>query len=276
MDLLSLTDKVKVILAKSGITDLSESEFLVSLACGVARNQTRMNIPVSKTKAKKAIRWANMRASGVPLTIITKSANFYGRELFVNSNCLAPRPETEELVCWVGNNANHEAKVLDLCTGSGAIAITLFLEFGFNHISAADISDKALAVARKNAKNLGCEIKFIKSNLFAKIKDKFDVIVSNPPYVAERDYLNLENEVKNYEPKIALVGGADGLEFYRQIISSAPNYLNVGGKIFFEVGIKEAKTVKKLLEKNFENIIIKKDIEGIERMVMGTLKENLC
>lgn len=276
MILKNLTKQVKELLKNNGIIDNSESEFLVSVACHLKRNDVYSEDVVPKNLVRKTKRWAKLRASGVPLTIISKSANFYGRDFYVNRNCLAPRPETEELTQWVGESMSTTAEVLDLCTGSGAIAITLNLEFGFSSVIASDISSKALYIAKKNAKSLGSQVYFKKSNLFDKINKRFDCIVSNPPYVSEKEYLKLDNEVKQFEPKLALVACDNGLEFYKKIIAQAPNYLKDGGRLFFEVGFNQAESVAKLLQKDFKNIIIKMDLQGVPRMVSGTLKENQC
>ncbi len=164
-------------------------------------------------------------------------------------------------------NFNVKPLILDIGTGSGAIAITLSLEVDAE-VFAVDISEKALAVAKTNAKNLGAKVRFFKSNIFSALKDiKFDYIISNPPYIKSDVIEQLDEEVKNFEPKIALDGGKDGLEFYRKIISGAGQYLKTGGKLFFEIGYDQAESVSKLLSADFENIEIFKDYGGNDRVV---------
>ena len=227
------------------------------------------------------------RLTGIPIQKIFKRAYFYGITFFVNNNVLCPRPETELLVEEVlnciksaKNSKNNEKnsqktakklKILDLCTGSGCIAIATKKNCD-EEIFASDISSKALYVARKNAKNLDARIKFIKSNLFQNIKCKFDIIVSNPPYIKSSDIQNLDVEVKNYDPILALDGGDDGLDFYKKIASQSKNYLNKNGFVILEIGQGQANDVKNLFGKNGFDCTIKKDYNNIERIVVCKLK----
>jgi len=280
MNTIKLTNLIKSKFRAAGITDPSESEFLICEAANLKRHQLAQGKMLTRAQVAKVKRWATRRVAGEPLSIISKSAYFYGRKFFVNSRCLSPRPETEELTELAGSAAQKAAQegerknfaVLDLCTGSGAIAITLNLEFGVKRVLATDVSKQALRIARKNAETLGADVKFITSDLFDKVRGKFDLIVSNPPYISEAEFSVLMPEVRNFEPKIALVAKNDGLEFFDKIISKAPNFLNTGGQIFFEVGKRQAKTVAKMLEKEFNNIKIIKDLEGVDRFVSGCLK----
>ena len=178
----------------------------------------------------------------------------------------------EEVIHEIQNRA-VKLKVLDLCTGSGCIAITIAKNTDAK-VYAVDISEAALTVAKKNATTHNANVKFINSDLFNNLKkEKFDIIISNPPYIRSKDILALEDEVKKNDPLISLDGGEDGLYFYREIAKSAPKYLNKNGKIFLEIGINEAKSVKKLLQNNFENIKIKKDYSGIDRVVIADIKK---
>ena len=272
MEVCALTKQVLGVLNKAGINEKSDAEFLVALSLGINRNDVYSNIDVCAKNCKKVAKLAKKRAKGMPLSLIFNSANFYGRDFYVNKHCLCPRPETEELVEWAIGCGLKNKSVLDLCTGSGAIGITISLEEKPQKVVLSDVSAKALKVARKNAKKLKADVKIIKSDLFKKINEKFDIIISNPPYISASDYSMLEPEVKNYEPKLALCGGQTGLEFYEKIILDAPKYLNKGGKIYFELGIDEATSVKKILEKDFIDIEIKKDYAGIDRMICATLK----
>ena len=273
MKLRDLTKLIKEDFAAHGIDDVSEAEFLVAVRLNKNRSAVYSNDDLTKNQVRLVIKWAKKRIKGIPLSEISHNQNFYGRDFFVNKNCLTPRPETEELVLLVSKN-EKDKRVLDLCSGSGAIAITLNLEFGFNCV-ASDISAKALKVAKINAKKLGANVKFVKSNLFNKINEKFDIIVSNPPYVTSEEYEVIDKVVKNYDPKISLLAGENGLYFYRKIILDAPKYLNKGGKIYFEIGESQASAVSSLLEKDFEDINVIKDLEGKDRMVCAKLKEKL-
>ena len=273
MKLRDLTNLIKKDFAAHGIDDVSEAEFLVAVCLNKKRSDVYSNDDLTKNQVRLAIKWAKKRIKGIPLSEISHNQNFYGRDFFVNKNCLTPRPETEELVSLVSKNDSNKS-VLDLCCGSGAIAITLNLEFGFNCI-ATDVSAKALKVAKFNAKKLGANVRFVKSNLFEKINQKLDIIVSNPPYVTSEEYKVLDKTVKNFDPKISLLAGENGLYFYRKIILDAPKYLNKGGSIYFEIGESQASAVSSLLKRDFEDINVIKDLEGKDRMVCAKLKENL-
>ena len=161
-------------------------------------------------------------------------------------------------------------KVLDLCTGSGAIAIAIKKEKPAADVFATDISEPAISLAKENAENNGAEIKFSVGDLFGDLKEKFDVIVSNPPYIKSGDINNLQTEVKDFEPIIALDGGEDGLSFYRRICSESVKYLNKGGILLLECGFDQAKDIIKLL-KDFSSVNIIKDYEGIDRIVKAEL-----
>ena len=210
------------------------------------------------------------RILGKPIQKIFKKAYFCDYEFFVDNNVLCPRPETELLVEECLKLAKKDDCVLDLCTGSGAIAITVQKKLGLK-VVATDISSKALKVAKKNAKNISANIEFIKSDMFVKVKSKFDIIVSNPPYIPTKDIQNLDREVRDFDPSISLDGGSDGLDFYRLIAAYAKKYLNKNGKILLEVGKGQSKKVKKMLEKNGFVCYIKKDYNNIERIVVGEL-----
>lgn len=238
-----------------------------------ALNLDRMQLLVKKILTKKEekilAKCIKQRLKGKPIQKIFGRAYFYGLQFFVNKHVLCPRPETEILVETV--LGFKKQSVLDLCTGSGAIAVSL-AKNGVNNIVASDISTKALCVAKKNAKHNGVKITFAKSNLFAKIKQKFDCIVSNPPYIPSKEVEQLDVEVKKHDPKISLDGGEDGLDFYKKIASQAKKHLNKNGLIAVEVGYNQAQTVKNIFEQNGFACFIKKDYNDIERIVVGELK----
>ena len=209
---------------------------------------------------------------GVPLQHITHRQEFMKMDFYVNENVLIPRPDTEILVEEVINIASkiNDPKILDLCTGSGAIAISLSKKFPDAEIIGADISEKALEVAQKNAKNLDANVKFIKSNLFENIpKTKFDIIVSNPPYIKKEDIQYLSEEVKK-EPLIALNGGTDGLSFYRKIANEAIEYLKLGSYLCFEIGYDQKEEVINIIEneQKYKGTYCKKDLYGNDRVII--------
>lgn len=209
---------------------------------------------------------------GIPLQHITHSQEFMKMNFYVDENVLIPRPDTEILVEEVINIAKRftKPKILDLCTGSGAIAISIAKNVPEAEVFATDISDKALEIAKKNAKNLEAQVKFIKSNLFEKIrKMKFDIIVSNPPYIKKGDIKYLSQEVQN-EPQIALDGGEDGLDFYRKIVNEAPEYLKLGSYLCFEIGYDQKEEIIDIIEKHgqYVNTYCKKDLYRNDRVIV--------
>lgn len=211
---------------------------------------------------------------GVPLQHITHRQEFMKMDFYVNENVLIPRPDTEILVEEVIEIAKKIKNpiILDLCTGSGAIAISLAKNIKDVKIYATDISEKALEVARKNAKDLGVneKIEFIKSNLFEKIdKTKFDIIVSNPPYIKKEDISYLSEEVQK-EPEIALNGGEDGLDFYRKISKQALEFMKLGSYLCFEIGYDQKIDVMEIIEKEnrYIDTYSKKDLYENDRIVV--------
>lgn len=266
-----LVAEIENILKNGGIDEKSDAEWIVCSATGLKRSELENNKTiVQPTHVKKAFETAKQRAAGRPLWYILGDADFYGYTIKVDERVLIPRPETEELVSFAAEEIKPESRVLDLCTGSGAIAIAIKLKTAAN-VTASDVSDGALEVAAQNAENNNADITFVKSDMFAEIDGKFDVIISNPPYIPAADIEGLDKSVKDYEPHLALDGGADGLDFYRIIAKNALNKLLDGGKLFLEVGIGQAEDVKKLLEQaGFKAVEIKKDLSGIERMIKAT------
>ena len=211
-------------------------------------------------------------ANGVPLQHITHKQEFMKMDFYVDENVLIPRPDTEILVEEAIKIAQkmNQPKILDLCTGSGAIAISIAKNVPNAEIYAIDISQKAIEVAKKNAKNLDAKIEFIKSNLFSKLeKMKFDIIVSNPPYIKKEDINYLSQEVRK-EPGLALDGGIDGLDFYRKIIKQAIEYLKLGSYLCFEIGFDQKDDVIDIIKKqdHYSNIYFKKDLCGNDRVIV--------
>lgn len=209
---------------------------------------------------------------GIPLQHITHRQEFMKMDFFVDENVLIPRPDTEILVEEVIKIAQkyNSPRILDLCTGSGAIAISLKKFVPNSDITAVDISEKALEIAQKNAKKLETKINFLKSDLFDKLDNKkFDIIVSNPPYIRKDEIKKLSEEVQK-EPKIALDGGEDGLDFYRIIAEQAINYLKTGSFLCFEIGYNQKNDVIKIIEdeQNYKNTYCKKDLYGNDRIII--------
>ena len=211
-------------------------------------------------------------ANGVPLQHITHHQEFMKMDFYVNENVLIPRPDTEILVEEVIKIANKmsQPKILDLCTGSGAIAISIAKNVPNAEVYAIDISPKAIDVAKKNCRELGTKVKFIKSDLFDKLdKMKFDIIVSNPPYIKKDVMKSLSKEVRK-EPELALDGGIDGLDFYRKITNQAIEYLKFGSFLCFEIGYDQKDEVLDIINQheNYSNTYCKKDFGGNDRVII--------
>ena len=209
------------------------------------------------------------RKKHIPLQYIINKQNFYGLDLYVNESVLIPRYDTENIVdCIVKDFAGSKnISVLDLCTGSGCIAISL-KKHGFEKVFALDISDKALEVAKHNAYIHNADITFIKSDLYKELPNdiRFDLIVSNPPYIRTGEIEKLDDEVKDFEPKLALDGGKDGLDFYKKILNLSKDFINKNGSLYFEIGYDQAKDVVDLAKKEgYYNIKIIKDLSGKDR-----------
>lgn len=219
----------------------------------------------------------NKLISGKPIQYILNKQDFMGLHFYVDENVLIPQPDTENLVEEVIKISKtlkmckEQLKVLDMCTGSGAIAVSLSKYVDKALIYASDISINALDVAKKNAKSNSSDITFIHSDLFndIEISNQFDIIVSNPPYIETEVIKSLSKEVQE-EPIIALDGGKDGLDFYREIIKCAKEYLIKDGYLALEIGYDQKDSVIKLLQDNdYKNIYSKKDLSGNDRVVVG-------
>lgn len=216
------------------------------------------------------------RQMGEPVQYILKRGDFMGMRFYVDSRVLIPRQDTETLVeaVIIALQGKHEPRVLDLCTGSGAIGVSIGTLVPGAKVTLSDVSTGALEVAKKNAHDLGVEVTLRHGDLFKAVgKEKFDLIVSNPPYIRSSEMNELQLEVK-FEPALALDGGLDGLDFYRRIAEEAPAHLNAGGSIYFEVGEGEAADVLDLLKNNLDcaDSGVIKDLTGIERIVWARSK----
>lgn len=264
-----LTERIKATLLEGGIEESAEADWIVCEATSLKRDDITSEKLVSVKMSETAEEYARQRLTGRPLWYVLGSANFYGYDLKVDERVLIPRPETEELVMHALKVIKPSDRVLDLCTGSGAIALTVCKESGAK-VVASDISSDAIAVAKENFAKHDANVTLVKSDMFAELKGKFNVIISNPPYIRKDDVANLQSEVKNYEPTSALDGGKDGLDFYRIIATQAKDYLTDGGVLFLELGIGQAEQVKAMLAKNYKVEIIK-DINQIDRIIKAVL-----
>ena len=266
------------ILADAGITDAEYDSFaLLEYITGMDRTAYILNgsksVPEDIAERYDAV--IDRRSSHIPLQHITGQAWFYGRGFNVNSYVLVPRQDTEVLVSEALKVINAKDSVLDMCTGSGCIIITLALEKKLGRALGADISEAALKVASGNREKLGADdVTFVKSNIFSDInvndEELFDVIVSNPPYIATGEIETLTEEVRIHDPYIALDGLEDGLHFYREITQQSLNYIKSGGWLLYEIGFTQAHDVSDIMsEYGYSNIKVIKDLAGLDRVVMG-------
>lgn len=266
------------ILADAGITDAEYDSFaLLEYITGMDRTayilNGRKSVPEDIAERYDAV--IDRRSSHIPLQHITGQAWFYGRGFNVNSDVLVPRQDTEVLVSEALKVINAKDSVLDMCTGSGCIIITLALEKKLGRALGADISEAALKVASGNREKLGADdVTFVKSNIFSDINvnddELFDVIVSNPPYIATGEIETLTEEVRIHDPYIALDGLEDGLHFYREITQQSMNYIKSGGWLLYEIGCTQAHDVSDIMsEYGYSNIKVIKDLAGLDRVVMG-------
>lgn len=215
----------------------------------------------------------NRLLTGEPLAYILGYTDFYFSKIYVDKNVLIPRPETEELCDIIMQQTEtKEAKVLDLCTGSGCIAVALAKNNPDWQVTGVDVSENAIQIAKRNAKENEVFVDFVVSDMWQNVEGTFDIIVSNPPYIREKDKKDLPASVIDYEPELALFGGKDGLDFYRNIAENAPKYLNENGWLYLEIGYNQQKDVKKLLKDNFVDIEVRKDVFGKDRFVLARKK----
>ena len=215
----------------------------------------------------------NERCKGRPLAYIMGTAGFCGLDITVDERVLIPRPETELLVEEVVKLGKGDIRVLDLCTGSGCIAAAVAAELPLASVTASDLSLRALQLARYNLKAYE-NVKVIRSDLFEGIEESFDVIVSNPPYVALRDREELQREVKDFEPEMALFAGEDGLEVIKKILKSVGDHLVPGGMLFMEIGDTQGDEVRRLAEETevFGELSVEKDLAGLDRYLKAKKK----
>jgi release factor glutamine methyltransferase len=219
-------------------------------------------------------RYLSERLKGKPTQYITHRQEFFGRDFYVNRDVLIPRPETEHLVetalAWLQKHST--ANVLDVGTGSGAIAITLALETGLR-VFAADIFTPALAVAQRNRATYNAQVRFFAADLLEAVRPaSFHLVVSNPPYVPGADAANMQTEVRDWEPHIALFAGSSGLEIYERLITGAAGALRPGGRLLMELGYQSLEAVREMLSAQWSDIEVISDLAGLPRVIGATIR----
>ncbi|MBQ9015072.1 MAG: peptide chain release factor N(5)-glutamine methyltransferase [Firmicutes bacterium] len=281
-------------LAKAGCMDAKiDSEELYCFLTGIDRLQVFMKAEeeADEDVERKYLALIARRAERIPLQYITGVQEFMGHRFKVDQSVLIPRQDTETLVVEAARTiqstsrekvsfferlrGGKEWEVLDLCCGSGAIGISLAKICDNIHVTGADISGAALAVAQTNARSLHVKAEYVEGDLFAPLESKkFDMIVSNPPYIRTNMIAVLQEEIKNYEPRQALDGGRDGLDYYRRIIEEAPNYLKSKGYLMFEIGSDQGEDLRKMLKDDgrYTPAEVIRDLPGRDRVVKTQLK----
>lgn len=261
-------------LRAAGIEEAAlDARLLLEHVCGTDRNTLLVHgdREVSFTESGRYEKMLAERAAHIPLQQITGVQCFMGLEFFVDEKVLIPRQDTELLVEEALHELHDGMRILDLCTGSGCILLSLLKYSNDCEGVGADISADALAVAEKNRSLLGIgNARFIRSDLFENVEGSFDLLVSNPPYIQSAVIETLMPEVREHEPRSALDGGEDGLFFYRRILAECGAYLKRGGELFFEIGYDQGEAVKRLMEESgFLEVRVIKDYGGLDRVVAG-------
>lgn len=261
----------------------TDARLLLEFACKTDRNALFLqgDMEVAAEDERAYLELIEKRLKHIPVQHLTGEQDFMGLTFKVNEHVLIPRQDTECLVEIVLKHLHDGMHILDMCTGSGCILISLLYYSNDCVGVGADLSVEALQVAMRNAERLGnngisdkMQVSFIHSNLFENIDGKFDIIVSNPPYIKTDVIKTLMPEVKDFEPMMALDGTEDGLYFYRRIITEAKGYLNRGGYLFFEIGYDQGTEVSDLMrEAGYVHVEVAKDLAGLDRVVYGTFLE---
>ena len=260
----------------AGIVDADlDAWYLLEFVTGISRAMYYLKMQESVSEEHEVLyrKYIETRATHIPLQHITGVQEFMGLEFLVNQHVLVPRQDTEVLVESVLEVLKPDMRVLDMCTGSGCILISLMKLHGTSTICGVgvDISKEALKVAQANGERIGVKADFIQSDLFENVDGRYDVIVSNPPYIRTAVIEELKEEVKCHDPFIALDGKEDGLYYYRKIVEESGRYLKAGGKLYFEIGHDQGEDVKNLMEQaGFTGVTVKKDLAGLDRVVFGS------
>lgn len=263
------------ILNKAGVLDAkNDTWLLLAMVCHIDHTfyYTHMDEDLSMDQMEEFRAVLAKRSERIPLQYITGEQEFMGLNFHVNSNVLVPRQDTEILVEYALRYAMPGMKVLDMCTGSGCILISVLKNCNNLKGLGCDISKQALIVAKENARLNGVEAEFERSNLFENVTERFDMILSNPPYIPSDIIPTLMPEVALFEPIEALDGKEDGLYFYRQIVDAAKDFLNPGGHLMFEISFDQGKDVSEMMTAaGFESVSVVKDLAGNDRVVAGHL-----
>lgn len=257
-------------LHRSGIIGEMDAVFLLEEVVG---EKVNMASNISKEEYVRFQDFVERRKQHEPIDSIIGYTEFMGLKIPFNKNTLTPRQETEIMVDNIvsDNKSRKDLKILDLCSGSGCIGLALKKHLN-SRVALADISPEALVQSKHNAEINKLDVEFIESDLFETVEEQFDIIVSNPPYIPSKDIESLETEVVDFDPVLALDGGVDGLDFYRNISKESPKYLKDNGLIYLEFGIYQSQDIAQMFEENFEDIEIKKDYNGIDRYLKARKK----
>lgn len=260
-------EETKQVFKEAGI-DESDAEWIYCLSLGIKRSELKDTHTVKPSEAKKIADLVQKRLTGRPLWYIVGDTEFYGLKIKVDERVLIPRPETEILAETVIKSVEKGDKVLDMCTGSGCIAIAVAKECADKGVAvtAADISDAAIMLARENAALNGVKINFVVGDLFRNVRGRYNIIVCNPPYIKSGEIPFIQREVREFEPKVALDGGDDGLDFYRRIAQEVKSYLAKDGMLIMECGEGQTEEILKIFKKRDYAMVIK-DLSGVDRFV---------
>lgn len=252
---------------KAGI-DGSDAEWIYSIVLGISRSELTAQRVIKPSETRRLNAIIEKRLTGRPLWYIIGDVDFYDCNIKVDERALIPRPETEILAQQAVNTVEDGDKVLDMCTGSGCIAIAIAKHCKGKkvQITAADVSDAAIMLARENANYNSVDINFVQSDLFSRVHGRFNLIVCNPPYIKSSEIKNLQSEVRDFEPHIALDGGEDGLDFYRRLSKEITRFITRGGILMLEVGEGQAEEVLKLFDKRDYAMVVK-DFAGVDRFL---------
>ena len=223
---------------------------------------------ISETQFDTISEIASRREKQEPLQYILGETEFYGYKIKVSKKVLIPRPETELLVERIIHEEKKVSSILEIGTGSGAIVIAIAKSLNPKNIDAVDISKSALKIAQKNADLNNVEINFFRSDIFENVTSKYDLIISNPPYISHKEYQQLPKEIKDHEPKSALQAEKNGLYFYEKILQNAKEHLTESGRIYFEIGYDQAEKITEIAKENgFSDIQVFKDLNGFDRIM---------
>lgn len=269
-------------LQAAGIEETAlDARLLLEAVCGTDRNDLLVHgeQPVAPEAEEKYLNWIRQRAEHIPLQQLTGEQDFMGLTFSVNEHVLIPRQDTEILVEEVLKELHDGMRVLDMCTGSGCILLSLLHYSNDCEGLGVDLSAEALEVAGRNVLKVLTPEKaehahFLQSDLFEKVEGKFEIIVSNPPYIASAEVEKLMPEVRDHEPRMALDGTEDGLYFYRRIIEEAGKHLVSSGMLFFEIGYDQGQAVSELMRtEGYREVQVVQDYAGLDRVVLGTYCE---